>query len=203
MNDANAMARRRPANGTQTGQRSADGSATQSGQRSADGSPTQSGQRAANGAPDRTAGNVNAGNRDAGSRNAGNRNGGGGFANVLKAEAAAWSPDPKNPPDYFDLPGGEGPEAALVAAKWAANSPLAMIDQYIPHLRMYSGIGMDVGRQDGLAASNEQLANVLAAYDIDHVFETYEGNHVNHIADRMEQKVLPFFSKHLDFGGKD
>jgi enterochelin esterase-like enzyme len=125
---------------------------------------------------------------------------GGGFANVVNAEAAAWSPNPKNPPTYFDLPGAEGVDNALIAQKWAANSPLVMIDQYIPNLKRYSGIGMDVGRQDGLSASNEQLAGVLAAYGIDHAFETYEGDHVNHIADRVEQKVLPFFSAHLKFG---
>jgi S-formylglutathione hydrolase len=125
---------------------------------------------------------------------------GGGFANVVNAEAAAWSPNPKNPPTYFDLPGAEGVDNAMIALKWAANSPLVMIDQYIPNLKRYSGIGMDVGRQDGLAASNEQLAGVLEAYGIDRAFETYEGDHVNHIADRVEQNVLPFFSAHLKFG---
>ncbi len=125
---------------------------------------------------------------------------GGGFANVVNAEAAAWSPNPKNPPTYFDLPGAEGVDDALIAMKWAANSPLVMIDQYVPNLKRYSGIGMDVGRQDGLAGSNEQLAGVLEAYGIGHAFETYDGDHVNHIADRVEQKVLPFFSEHLKFG---
>jgi S-formylglutathione hydrolase len=125
------------------------------------------------------------------------RNRGGGFPNVVKAEAAAWSPNPQNPPSYFDLPGGGTAEDSLIAAKWAANSPLAMIDQYIPNLKRYTSIGMDVGLQDGLKASNERLAGVLAAYGIEHAFETYEGDHVNRIAERMEQKVIPFFSEHL------
>ena len=34
-------------------------------------------------------------------------------------------------------------------AKWAANAPLAFIDQYIPGLRRYRAIGIDVGDQDG------------------------------------------------------
>ena len=145
---------------------------------------------------------ANGGNSEGRAGQNGNRAPGGPFANVIKAEAAAWSPNPKNPPTYFDLPNGEGPEAALVAAKWAANSPLAMIDQYIPNLKRYVAIGMDVGKQDGLSKSNEQLADVLAAYGIDHSFELYDGDHVNHIADRMEQKVIPFFSEHLSFGRK-
>jgi len=120
-----------------------------------------------------------------------------GFANVVNAEAAAWSPNPTNPPTYFDLPGAEGVDAALVAQKWAANSPLVMIDQYIANLKRYSGIGMDVGLQDGLSASNEQLAKRLQAYGIAASFETYEGDHVNKIAERVEQHVLPYFSQHL------
>ena len=150
---------------------------------------------------DRSAPSGDAANRnDASNREQATRNRGA-FGNVVKAEAAAWSPNPQNPPTYFDLPGGEGPNAALVAAKWAANSPLAMIDQYIPNLRRYSAIGIDVGLQDGLMASNEQLADALAAYGIDHSFETYEGDHSNRIAERMEHDVIPFFSEHLSFGG--
>ena len=125
-----------------------------------------------------------------------------GFANVVNAEAAAWSPNPANPPTYFDLPGAEGVDAALVAQKWAANSPLVMLDQYVGNLKRYSGIGMDVGLQDGLSTSNEQLAKRLQAYAIPTAFETYEGDHVNRIAERVEQHVLPYFSQHLSFGAK-
>lgn len=121
------------------------------------------------------------------------------FANVVKAEAAAWSPNPKNPPDYLDLPNGDGVDNVLLAHKWAANSPLVMLDQYVGNLKQYSAIAIDVGRQDTLAASNEQLANALADRSVNHTFETYEGDHMNHIADRVEQNVLPFFSSHLKF----
>ena len=125
-----------------------------------------------------------------------------GFANVVNAEAAAWSPNPSNPPTYFDLPGAEGVDTALVAQKWAANSPLVMLDQYVANLKRYSGVGMDVGLQDGLSTSNEQLAKRLQAYGVPASFETYEGDHVNRIAERMEQHVLPFFAQHLSFEPK-
>src|SRR6266540_4559690 len=46
------------------------------------------------------------------------------------ASAAAWSPNPKNPPLYLDLPIGDNEQAVL--AKWTANAPLAFIDQYLP-----------------------------------------------------------------------
>ncbi|HWC16852.1 MAG TPA: alpha/beta fold hydrolase, partial [Terriglobales bacterium] len=53
------------------------------------------------------------------------------FARAQLASAAAWSPDPKNPPLYLDLPTKDGEPQPEVLAKWAANAPLAFIDQYI------------------------------------------------------------------------
>jgi S-formylglutathione hydrolase FrmB len=49
------------------------------------------------------------------------------------ASAAAWSPNPHNPPLYLDLPVGEDQQRVL--AKWAANAPLAFLDQYAANLR--------------------------------------------------------------------
>ncbi|HEX5421101.1 MAG TPA: alpha/beta hydrolase-fold protein [Gammaproteobacteria bacterium] len=123
------------------------------------------------------------------------------IGDVVRAEAAAWSPDPRKPPSFFDLPdGSDDASDALIIAKWAANSPLAMIDQYIPSLKRGSAIGMDVGSRDGLKFGNAKLSEVLTAYGIAHSFETYQGNHVDHIGRRIEQKVIPFFSQHLAFG---
>ncbi|HEY7389439.1 MAG TPA: alpha/beta hydrolase-fold protein [Bryobacteraceae bacterium] len=117
------------------------------------------------------------------------------------AEAAAWSPDPKNPPFYFDLPTKEGQPQPAVIARWAANAPLAIIDQYIPNLRKLHAIAIDVGDKDGLAASNRQLSEILTRYDIHNTFETYDGDHTDRIAARVGSKVLPFFSENLSFGG--
>ncbi|HLI84061.1 MAG TPA: alpha/beta hydrolase-fold protein [Bryobacteraceae bacterium] len=117
------------------------------------------------------------------------------------AEAAAWSPDPKNPPFYFDLPTRNGEPEPAVIARWAANAPLAMIDQYIPNLRKLHAIAIDVGDKDGLAASNRELSEILTRYDIRNSFELYEGDHTNRIAERVGTKVLPFFSANLSFGG--
>jgi len=54
-----------------------------------------------------------------------------GFASAQYATAAAWAPDPKNPPLYFDLPTKDGVPVPDIQAKYAANSPLAFVDQYI------------------------------------------------------------------------
>jgi hypothetical protein len=121
------------------------------------------------------------------------------FVRVQLTQAAAWSPNPRNPPLYLDVPLKDGEEQPLILAKWNANVPLAMVDQYVPSLRRYQAIGLDVGLQDGLAASNQQFSDVLTGYGIAHSFETYEGDHTNRVAERFELAVLPFFSTHLDF----
>jgi enterochelin esterase-like enzyme len=145
------------------------------------------------GAPKQTA-------ADKGSGKAGAKGGrGGGFANTPLAEAAAWSSNPKRPPLFFDQPTEDGKFRPEIAAKWVANSPLAMVDQYLGSLKKLKAIAMDVGLQDTLANSNMQLDALLTQFDIVHTFETYEGDHTNHVRDRVEQKVLPFFSTNLSF----
>ena len=74
-----------------------------------------------------------------------------------------------------------------------------MIDQYMPNLKKMHAIGLEVGLQDGLAASNAVLDETLTRFDVTHTYETYEGNHTNKIPERFEQHVLPFFTKNLSF----
>lgn len=121
------------------------------------------------------------------------------FARAQLASAAAWSPDPKNPPLYLDLPTKDGQPQADVMAKWAANAPLAFIDQYIGNLRRYRAIAIDVGDQDGLRVDTAKLHDVLDKYGIANSFEVYQGTHTSKVADRFQNHVLPFFSKNLCF----
>jgi enterochelin esterase-like enzyme len=121
---------------------------------------------------------------------------GGGMANALSAQAAAWAPNAKTPP-YFDLPTKDGEIQPLIAAKWIANSPLVMVDQYVPGLRSMRAIALDVGNQDPFVGTNTQLAESLSRLDVTRSFEVYEGDHGNRIRERFESKVLPFFSQHL------
>ncbi len=121
------------------------------------------------------------------------------FARATLATAAAWSPDPKNPPLYLDLPTKDGQPQPEVLAKWTANSPLAFIDQYIDNLREYHGISIDVGDQDGLRVDTAKLHDVLDKYGIANSFEVYEGTHTSKVADRIQNHVIPFFSQNLCF----
>jgi enterochelin esterase-like enzyme len=121
------------------------------------------------------------------------------FQRAQLATAAAWSPNPKNPPLYLDLPSKNGESRPDVLAKWAANAPLAFIDQYISSLRSYHAIALDVGDQDGLRVDTRKLHEVLNTYDIANTFEEYSGTHTSKVADRFQNHVLPFFSQNLCF----
>ena len=115
------------------------------------------------------------------------------------AEGAAWSPNPGNPPLFLDLPVKDGKLQADVVAKWAANAPLAMVGQYIPNLKMYHAIAMEVGTKDGLLASNKELEQAFTRFGVEHTYQEYDGDHTNKVFERIEQNVLPFFSKNLSF----
>jgi enterochelin esterase-like enzyme len=122
-----------------------------------------------------------------------------GFASAQYATAAAWAPDPKNPPLYFDLPTKDGVPVPEIQAKYAANSPLAFVDQYIGNLKQYRAIAMDVGDQDGLRFDTTKLHDILDHYGIANSFEVYSGTHTSAVADRFQNHVMPFFSKNLCF----
>jgi enterochelin esterase-like enzyme len=113
------------------------------------------------------------------------------------ASAAAWSPNPKNPPLFLDLPIGD--QAPAVLAKWAANAPLAFIDQYVLELKRYRAISIDVGDQDGLRVDAGKLHDVLDQYGVANTFEIYPGTHTSDVAVRFQEHVMPFFSRTLSF----
>jgi enterochelin esterase-like enzyme len=119
------------------------------------------------------------------------------FTRTTLASAAAWSPNPKNPPLYLDLATKGGDPRYDVLAKWAANAPLAFVDQYIGNLKQYRAIAMDVGDQDGLREDTEKLHEVLDSYGVANSFEIYHGTHTSAVADRFQNHVLPFFGKSL------
>jgi enterochelin esterase-like enzyme len=119
------------------------------------------------------------------------------FARATLAQVAAWAPNPKNPPLYFDWPFLNGELQPLVQGKWIANSPLIMVDQHVPALKSFSAIMIDVGDKDGLSATNRQLDAALTRLNVKHTFEVYEGDHTNRVPQRFTESVLPFFSREL------
>jgi S-formylglutathione hydrolase FrmB len=116
---------------------------------------------------------------------------------VNLASAAAWSPNPKNPPLYLDLPFKDGKVRPDIVAKWTANAPLVMLDHYVPALKSYYAIAIDIGTKDNLIASNKRLHEAMTRLTIAHGYDEYDGDHTNMVGERIERNVLPFFSRNL------
>jgi S-formylglutathione hydrolase FrmB len=118
-------------------------------------------------------------------------------ASVTLAWAAAWSPNPQNPPLYLDLPTKDGKLRSEILAKWTANAPLTMLEEHVAALNGYYAVAMDVGTKDDLLASNRQVHEAMNRLKIAHRYEEYDGDHTNRVAERLEHNVLVFFSKNL------
>src|SRR5262249_30253685 len=106
------------------------------------------------------------------------------LSQAYMALAAAWSPNPAAPPFFADLPvarrGDERRPVASVAARWSANMPVAMVDQYRTNLRRLRGLAFDVGRRDPfahIAPTNRAFSAALRRNGIEHTFEEYDGDH--------------------------
>jgi enterochelin esterase-like enzyme len=113
------------------------------------------------------------------------------------AFAAAWAPNPNRPPLYFDTPTRNGEPQPDVIAALNANAGLTLVHQYVPALKRLRALGLEIGLQDGLLASNERMHALLESYKVEHSWETYEGDHGNRLPERIETRMVPFFSKHL------
>jgi enterochelin esterase-like enzyme len=116
---------------------------------------------------------------------------------VNLASAAAWSPNPNNPPLYLDLPVKDGKLRPDIVAKWAANAPLVMLDQSAAAMKAHYAIAIEIGTRDNLLASNRQLHEAMTRLKVAHSYEEYDGDHTNKVGERIERNVLPFFSKNL------
>jgi len=123
------------------------------------------------------------------------------FAKAVLATSVAWSPNPAHAP-YYDLPAVDGKVVTETMAKWAANAPLVTVHQHVSDLKRLDAIAFDAGDQEqfgGILDSVRAFDQTLTGYGIEHVTEIYPGDHINRIAERLQSKVLPYFSAHLKF----
>jgi enterochelin esterase-like enzyme len=109
----------------------------------------------------------------------------------------AWSPNPTNAPYFADFPIKDGKLDETVLAKWANNSPLAMVASHVGALKSFAAIGSDVGTKDGLIADDTLIHEEMDRFGIRHDWATYDGTHVDKIAQRFDEVVLPFMAKYL------
>ncbi len=67
---------------------------------------------------------------------------------MVLAYAAAWAPNPKKPPFYFNTPIVNGEPQPEVIAALSANAGITMLHQYLPSLESLNAIGMEIGLKD-------------------------------------------------------
>lgn len=119
---------------------------------------------------------------------------------ISLAYAAAFSPNPSNPPFYSDLPasanGGDTGLSTAVLGRWQANTPINMVDQFVANLRRLH-IAFDIGTQDRLLEANRQFRDALKRSGVEHTYEEFEGGHTDKTRERIGTKMLPFFSRTL------
>jgi S-formylglutathione hydrolase FrmB len=125
-------------------------------------------------------------------------------AQAFVALGAAWSPNPSRPPFFADYPvtgaGAGRKRDEATCARWSANMPVYMADQYRANLARLRGIAFDVGKQDQfphIPLTCRAFARALARNGVAHTFEEYEGDHNNRVPERIESKLVPFFSRVL------
>ena len=85
-------------------------------------------------------------------------------------------------------------------AAWMANLPIPMLGQYRSNLARLRGIAFDIGTQDfnpALLVQAHDLDAALTSNGIPHEFEEFTGTHTDKLAERVEIKLLPFFSRVL------
>jgi hypothetical protein len=75
-----------------------------------------------------------------------------------------------------------------------------MVASHVGELKSFKAIGSDVGTKDGLISDDTLIHEELDRFGIGNQWATYEGTHTDHIAQRFDEVVLPFFAEHLDMG---
>ena len=116
---------------------------------------------------------------------------------AMYGAAAAWLPNPKNPPYYVDLPFSYGDDGSVIfneelTEQFMEQQLINLVPRYQRGLQKLNSIYLDVGLYDelGLTATNMALDNLMNDLNIDHQFETYEGGHITHIYDRIGRALI-------------
>jgi hypothetical protein len=74
---------------------------------------------------------------------------------------------------------------------------VALVPQRVFALRRLTALGIDVGTRDRLQSESAAFDRALTHYGIPHAYQTYDGDHIDGVAARIEAVVMPFFARHL------
>jgi S-formylglutathione hydrolase FrmB len=123
------------------------------------------------------------------------------FAKAMHASSAAYAPNPANPPFYSDLPYQFVDDTLSIneyaKAKWSANAPSWMADQYISNLQQLRAIALDGGTEDSWTVGSKYFSDALTRIKVKNSLEIYKGGHNDRLMERFYNNILPYFSEIL------
>ncbi len=129
------------------------------------------------------------------------------YSVAFVAIGASFSPNPERAPFYADFPflerNGHIEKNEVVYQLWRSKMPLYLVDENKQNLRKLRGIFIDYGENEEFShirITTNLFSKALAEQNIPHAFEVYPvGDHGSKIRERLETRVLQFFSEKLDF----
>lgn len=127
---------------------------------------------------------------------------------LLRAMAMAFAPadadadvDAATPPLPFVAgPDGQMREVPAVAQAWRAHMPLEALRRDPAPYRRLCSIALDAGLQDeipNVTAGAAAFSQALQQAGIAHAYEAFAGTHTDHLRQRFETALLPFFARVL------
>jgi len=123
---------------------------------------------------------------------------------VAVAMNAAFAPDPQKPPMFGNPPfhrqGQQQVPDPVVLSKFQSKIVVSAVPLLLPEISRLKGIYIDYGAEDDFShipPGARAVSTQLALSGVPHVLEVYEGDHGNHVRERIETRVLPWFSKQL------
>ena len=88
----------------------------------------------------------------------------------------------------------------MAQKRWWRFDPIEMVESHKGALLSLNGFCFDSGRFDTLVVdANRTLAKILKKANIPHEYSEYDARHGEKRNWRLEQAVLPYFSKKLKF----
>jgi S-formylglutathione hydrolase len=129
------------------------------------------------------------------------------FMVAFVALSAAFSPNPARPPFFVDFPfqerEGRLEKNESAYNRWRSKMPLYMVDENKQNLMKLRGLFIDYGEKEEFShvrTGSQLFSKALAERNVPHGFEVYkDGDHVSKIRERVETRVLQFFSEKLAF----
>lgn len=125
------------------------------------------------------------------------------FVAADAAMDAALDPDPASPifgDPPFRLVNGQLRTDPEAFRRIASNMPANMVIPLLPNILQLRAIFIEYGAQENfthIIIGAQELSQRLAAAGVAHTLEVFEGDHVDHLTERIANHLLPWASRQL------